>query len=88
MFTLTEQGTLSELLQEAHHTLENYLSLAQNCLMARALPVLTESHEFVLFEIYCAFQTLAKFEEKYSKNLIPATVKACKIQIMFNPREQ
>lgn len=88
MFTLAEQRALSELLQQAHHTLENYLALAQNCLMARSLPVLTQSQELGLFEIYYAFKTLAKFEEKYSKQLIPVTVGACRTQIMFNPREQ
>ena len=52
MFTPTEQAVLSKLPQEVQRTLEDYPTVAENYLMARVLPVLTESHEFGLFEIY------------------------------------
>lgn len=52
MFTLTEQAALSKLPQEVQRTLEDYPSVAENYLMARSLPVLTEEYEFGLLEIY------------------------------------
>lgn len=52
MFTPTEQAVLSKLPPEVQQTLKEYPTVAQNYLMARALPVLTQSNEFGLFEIY------------------------------------
>jgi len=52
MFTPTEQAALSLLPQEVQRILEKYPTVAENYLMAQALPVLTEEHEFGLFEIY------------------------------------
>ena len=52
MFTPTEQAILSKLPQEVQRTLEDYPAVAQNYLMARALPMLTQSNELGRFEIY------------------------------------
>lgn len=52
MFTPTEQAVLSKLPQEVQQTLKDYPTVAQNYLMGRSLPVLTQSNEFGLFEIY------------------------------------
>ena len=52
MFTPTEQAVLSKLPQEVQRTLKDYPSVAQNYLMARSLPVLTENYKLGLFEIY------------------------------------
>ncbi|PSB24692.1 hypothetical protein [Chlorogloea sp. CCALA 695] len=52
MFTPTEQTVLSKLPQEVQRTLSEYPSVAQNYLMARSLPVLTENYKLELFEIY------------------------------------
>lgn len=85
MPTLAEQTMLSELLEEGHRALNNYFSLAQNCPLVRSLPVLTKSNEFRLFNIYCGFQTMAMFEDKYSKPLVLPTAFMCGTQIIFNP---
>lgn len=52
MFTPTEQAVLSKLPQEVQRILEDYPTVAENYLTAQSLPVLTENHEFGLFEIY------------------------------------
>ena len=52
MFTPTEQAVLSKLPPEVQRTLEDYPTVAENYLLARSLPVLTQSNEFGLFEIY------------------------------------
>lgn len=85
MPTLTEQTMLSELLEEGHRALDNYFSLAPRCPLVRSLPVLTKRDEFRLFNIYSTFQTMAMFEEKYSKPLVLPTALACGTQIIFNP---
>lgn len=62
MFTSTEQAVLSKLPQEVQLTLKDYPTVAENYLMARSLPVLTENYKLGLFEIYydCAdFPALA-----------------------------
>jgi len=51
-FTPTEQAELSRLPQEVQRTLEDYRSVAENYLLGRSLPVLTEGHKFGLLEIY------------------------------------
>lgn len=52
MFNSTEQATLSKLAPEIQRILEEYPTVAENYLMAQALPILAENYEFGLFEIY------------------------------------
>jgi hypothetical protein len=52
MFTPIEQTVLSKLPQEVQRTLEEYPSVAQNYMIAKSLPVLVQSNELELFEIY------------------------------------
>ena len=52
MFTPTEQTVLSKLPQEVQRILKDYPTVVENYLMARALPMLTQSNELGLFEIY------------------------------------
>ncbi|PSB24507.1 hypothetical protein [Chlorogloea sp. CCALA 695] len=52
MFTPTEQTVLSKLPQEVQRILKDYPTVVENYLMARSLPVLAQSNELGLFEIY------------------------------------
>jgi hypothetical protein len=52
MLNLAQQAMLSNLPQEVQRTLEDYPSVAQNYMIARSLPVLVQSNELELFEIY------------------------------------
>ena len=52
MFTPTEQTVLSKLPQEVQRILKDYPTVVENYLMARSLPVLDQSNELGLFEIY------------------------------------
>lgn len=51
-FTQAEQNKLLQLPKAVQRILQEYPSVAENYLRASSLPVLPESHQFGLFEVY------------------------------------